>query len=240
MKAVRPRWEDLRNHLYYRWITYLVLLLVTSLAWSLLFSVSEPKVKLKNRVEILFTGLSDHDEAQEWIACIQNTLVGDRQEADYVYVPANEQDSASTILFMRMEGREGDLLLIPYAWFEYLASEGALIPLTTATQDGGQLIDMLELPGDFDLDYGYANFTDADTGETTFELCGVPMGTVKGLKDLGIDPDDKIACIAFYSQNAENDMRALKWIMDNKKSQEGAYWDPLDLTSATPSQSPKP
>ena len=232
MKHVAPRWADWKNHFAYHYIHYIVLIVVLCLGWSMLFDASEPETPMDQRMELLFVALHDHEEVKTWVTGIQGVLQGEGQEASYLTVPSpnamHEEASSSVILFTYMESRSGDLLFLPHEWFSYLAGEGALIPLTREGSEGVPLTDHLTLPEGFDADYGYAYYQDPETNEITTELCGIPMETFGGFRDLGIDPSGYVACIPFYCENQDNAMRALNWIMEHKAVQTNPYWFPFD------------
>ncbi len=231
MKRIHPNWSDWKNHFAYHYWIYIILIVVLSLSWSLLYSVTEPKTPLDRRMDMLFVGLHDHEAAKVWAGSIQEILEGDGQVAGYLSLPdadSVQSTSTSIMMFSLLTGKDGDLFFVPYDWFVDMAGEGSVIPLDRKNEDGTALVDLLtNLPEGMDLDYGYANYLDPDTNQLAPELCGIPIADVKGFRDLGIDPKEYVACVPFYCENRENAMRALNWILENKMAQSSEYWYPL-------------
>lgn len=107
--------KRLNDHLSYDWWKYIAILLVCIFFWSLVFTVSAPRLAMSKKLEIFFiTNNFRTDKSEDLRNGLKETLNSEFIEIQLNnYVP--DDSTTSQVLTARLSINEGDLYAFPFA-----------------------------------------------------------------------------------------------------------------------------
>ena len=219
MIDVKFSMQRFKDHFYYSKWLYVAFVLVGVFVFSMVFSVTKPVVPNEYKVDIsiLATSLQD-SEMSVWSEEILALLSQDQQEVN-IYAMGFDDSEDSTmgysiyeILAARMAAREGDIYIMSKNMYISLAQQGAFFPLDDIALN-------YEYAEDLDLEEYKIQIEDTDkpNGQAA-HYYGLPLDNVLGLVDLGVDPREKVICVMIYTENYDNAIKAVDYIMNKSES----------------------
>ncbi len=207
--------ERFVNHFYYAKWLYIITILAALAVFSMVFTITRPIVPKEFRIDINFIGGSVQEFTKDiWEKDILAQLPEDQQEVNIYSLGIGSGDNPSAdytvyeVLAARMAAKEDDLLIMPKSIYQSLASQGAFIPLDDIAQkyEYAEGIDIEE----YKLKYREG----IEENDTQLHLFGLPMDNALGIVELGIDPRDKVAVILVYTENKENVLKVLDYLIN--------------------------
>lgn len=217
--------KRLKTHLTYFALVYLVTVFLFTAAFSVLYSVTQPQIPRTQKVDILVAGSADNQEAAQWGRDILGTLPDDQQLVQFLVmnITSGDMDDGMIIeaFYARLLTEEGDMMVLPYWLYDLLAPRGFFIRLDQPDASGTTPLSRLNLPEGVDasrceIDYTLEKDDQGAPTESVRSTCGIPLDKVQGLWELGMPPADTVVCFPVYTQNLDNALASLQWILDNK------------------------
>ncbi len=210
LKITKQRFVD---HLYYSKWMYVGIIAAAMVLFSLIFTVTKPVVPNALKVDITVLGMSMQDmEKSQWQKDILATLSEDQQEVNIYTLGFSSEDgsmdySMYEVMAARMAAKEDDILILPKEIYLSFASQGGFLPMDDVAA-------LYDLPEDYNLDE--LTLSTEDNPES--HLYGIPISHLMGFVDLGIDPTDKVMAVLVYTENYDNALKAIDYIMGKTDS----------------------
>lgn len=217
--------RQFKTHVTYFVLAYLVAIALVNGAFSVLYGATTPEIPRQYKVDILVAGSVDSSESAQWSRDILDTLTADQQLVQFLVmnITQGDMDDGTIIeaMYARLLTEEGDMLLLPYWLYDLLAPRGFFLRLDQPGEDGQTPLAQLNLPEAIDpsrceIDYVLEKDEQGQTIRTERSICGIPMDKVLGMWDLGLPPADLVACFPVYTENLDNALASLQWMVDNK------------------------
>ena len=216
--------KKLKNHLRYDAWLYVGAIFILCVAFSMLYSITEPEVDADKRVHILVASQVSGDVSDSWSEGILSVLPEDQEEVEFLVLNITEGDyedgEVLQAFYARLLTNEGDLMILPYWLYKICGERGFFVPLSDTRQDGSTWLELLDLPDNVDPERDRINLvleTDESDNPTSTRsvICGIPLDEMSGLWEINVNPSDMVACIPYYSQNQDNALKALQWLIDH-------------------------
>lgn len=207
----------LKNHLHYSKWLYVVALIGVLIVFNLAYTMSEPQVPTEFKVSVLVNNfISDDEGADKLEQEILAALPEDQQEVTVFSLAAGGQDmQIMQVLMARMVAKQDDVLILPYETFVGYAQQSAYLPLegrvTIPTQPEG--VDMDK--------YKVELVDDEGNGNGDPQLYGIPLDGSVGLQSYGLMTQGMVICVPVTSENQDNGVRALQYMLDKTTLDEG-------------------
>jgi len=215
--------KKLKDHLRYEGFLYVAVIFLLCTAFSMLFSMTKPEADADKRVHILVASSLDSRKAESWSREILALLPEEQEEVEFLVFSINEGDyddsEVLSAFYARLLTHEGDLMVLPYWLYEICAQRQFFVPLSDAGEDGVVWLDKLTLPEGVDperdrVDIALSYDENDVPLETHSAVCGIPLDKMMGLWDANVNPSDMVACVPYYSENKDNAIIALQWLLD--------------------------
>jgi hypothetical protein len=216
---------------------FIAILVAVALFYTL-YQITRPVVPASARFDIISGGIYIEEGVASWQNDIlKSVTVGQVQcNIDSLDLDSYDAGNAQTILITRMTGQEGDIFIIPYTTYSSLASSDNMVNLEApipGDPEGRSVLDRLKLPSTIDPETCRLTVrmpgSDGTSGSTR-EICGIPVETLKGLFEIGINPPDYVLCIPDYPTiDYDNIIRVIQWMVDEKQD----YEPPATTVAAT-------
>ncbi|MGI6316033.1 MAG: hypothetical protein ACOX17_05065 [Christensenellales bacterium] len=214
--------ENLKEHIMvFKWV-YLVSALMAGLAFAMIFSVSKPRIPNRNKLQIISSEYLDDTASFYWQeelrAVIPETIA-------YIEVGTTSgaigQAADMEVVFARMVAQDADLWLINRNYYDGFASQGAWLALDLPDESGRTLLDRLLIPDSVNVNDAVTDLQMTDekgitNGEFERHICGIPLDAVEGLYQLECYPMDLVAAIPVYTDNVDECIAVIQWMLDNK------------------------
>ncbi len=215
LKFTKQRFKD---HLYYSKWLYLIFISLAVLGFSLIFSITEPEVPKELKVDInVFAVVLEETEKIIWEEEILHSLSQDQQEVNINTLGFTGSEEASLgisvfeIMTTKIVAKEDDIFIMPKDIYIAYAKKGVFIAMD-------DIFPKYEFPEELDLqEYKVRLEENIETDGDSHLYC-LPLDNVKGLNDLGIDPTDKVLVVLVYTENYDNVLKAVDYIMNKTVS----------------------
>jgi len=201
--------DRIRNHFHYYWWQYALLIVLCIFGWNLLYTMTHYRSPEHLKVEWFFEGgvsFETQDRVQGLLDEITPQIFPEMEEVTFNLV-GTDANYGPMQLMVWMAAGQGDLYMLSEDSFQSQASAGGMIDLQPYVDDG-----TLNVEG-IDLSKGYVRNT--ETGEK--ELYGIPAGSLSGLLEYHMVPDDTYMSILQNSGNTENTLKLIAWLLDNMR-----------------------
>ena len=220
MIDVRFTKERFKNHFYYAKWMYVVFVALGAVIFSMVFTFTRPVVPKEFRIDISIMGFTLQDAEKEiWEQEILAGLSEDQQEVNIYALSfgGSEGDSIGgysvyEILAARMAAKEDDIYIMSKEIYMGLASQGAFTVMDDIITD-------YEYPEELDLEEYKVELQDSEGTDGQPHFYGLPLDNVMGLVDLGVDPRQSVIGILVYSENYDNALKAVDYIMNRTESE---------------------
>ena len=216
LKFTKQRFKD---HLYYSKWMYIVMAAAALVVFSMVFSVTKPVVPKEFKVDISVLGFTVQDsEKNIWQEEMLSLMPEDQQEVNiYSLGFGGDDEDASMgytvyeIITARMAAREDDIYIVSKDLFTVFVQQGAFMPLD-------DIAGKYEIPEGINPDDYKATIEDPDLSDGKEHVYGLPLDGVMGLVDLGVDPNNRVLAVLTYTENYENVLIAVDYIMNKTES----------------------
>lgn len=197
--------QRLRNHLTYAWWKYLLLIVIATFGWNIIYTMTRYRPPEEKRVIINLYVYGDQIALNDYMAGVNETLMPDMEEMNSVYTTLDDA-YGDMIISAHMAAAEGDIWLLSRDQFQSYASTGAFIALEAQPE----LLAMLEDAG-ISLTQGWR--AESDTGER--HLYGIPCANLPGITTYVYNPSDCYLCVLYRNGNDENVIKFLNIFMSD-------------------------
>ncbi len=212
IKFTKKRFKD---HMYYSKWAYIAAILGAAALFSIVFTVTKPKVPNELKVDVTVIGVTlQEPEKNMWQKEILETLSEDQQEVNIYALGFSGSDGSSMdytmfeVLAARIAAKEDDILILSKDVYLTYASQGAFYSMD-------EIVGKYDFPEDmYDLEE-YKTTTDEDTES---HLYGIPISHLEGFVDLGVDPTDKVMAVLIYTENYDNVLKTIDYMMGKTDS----------------------
>lgn len=214
--------EKLKEHLsVYKWI-YIVAALVAGLAFAMVYAISTPRVSNSNKLQIISSEYLDDTASVHWQDELREVIP---DTITYIEVGTTSSTIGEAgdmeVVFARMVTQDADLWLINRNYYDGFASQGAWLALDEPDENGKTLLDRLRIPNTVNVNDATTELQMTDdegvtNGEFEYHICGIPLDAVEGLYQLECYPTDLVAAIPVYTDNVDECLDAIQWMLDNK------------------------
>lgn len=190
-----------KTHFTYSLWQYVLLIGLAFFFWDLLYTTTRYQPPEEKKVDFYYEGgvSFDGENAIRGLLdeCLEK-LYPDMEESDFVTVGTDET-YGDMQLTVWISAAQGDLYLLSRSHFQQLAPSGTMLDLQPYIDSGELNV------GDISLSRGYV--TDDETGERV--LRGIPGDALTGMKNYGIDSEERVYCILTRCGNDENVVKLL-------------------------------
>lgn len=209
MISLKMNKDRLSNHLHYGKWYYIVAVLGALVVFSMIHTVTEPKTPDYLKVDITVYGsYMDEIVKKDWQQDLLALLPEDQKEVNIYSMSMGEEDyNMMEIVVARMTAQEDDIIIMNTERALAFATQGVFKPLEEYIAPD----DIRNLPEDFDWDAMYVAEEGSDDGKMLFIL---PLDGAYGLTELGVYPGDMSIAIMTYSENFDNALRCVQYILD--------------------------
>ena len=197
--------ERVRNHLTYSIWKYAVLVALSLMGWSLIYTTTAYRSPQDKRIDLYVqTATATNETMDAFIEPIWKEVVPEMETVSSVVLNTIDDYTTYMQLTAYMAAGEGDIYFLTDQYFKSMASSGALLELDGLVADG--TIDV----GDIDLSKGYVAVVDAyDDNNVAISssrhLYGIPLETFYGfMSGMQLDNRGLYATIIVTNQNDDN------------------------------------
>jgi hypothetical protein len=212
--------QRFKDHFYYSKWLYVVFILVGIVTFSMVFTITQPKIPGEYKIDIsVFAASLDDNAAGGWEQDLLALLPEDQQEVN-IYALGFGASSEETlggyspyeIIAARMAAREDDMYIMPKETYLNLASQGAFYEMD-------DVIANYEYPEEMDLEEYKVQYSEDENADAPAHYYGLPVDNALGLVDIGVDPREHVIAILIYTENYDNAMTAVDFIMNKTESE---------------------
>ena len=212
--------QRFKDHFYYAKWLYVVFILVGIVTFSLVFTFTQPKIPGEFKVDIsVFASSLDDSAAAEWEQDLLAVLPEDQQEVN-IYALGFGASSDETlggyssyeIIAARMAAQEDDIYILSKDMYLSLASQGAFCEVD-------DVVGNYEYPEDMDLEEYKVQYSGDENADAPLHFYGLPLDNALGLVDIGVDPREHVIAILVYTENYDNALTAVDFIMNKTESE---------------------
>ena len=198
-----------RNHFHYFWWQYVLLIVLSIFVWNLLYTMTHYRSPEHLKVEWYYEGpvtYETQERVDRLLAEITPELFPEMEEVTFTVVGTDE-NYGSMQLMVWMSAGQGDLYMLQADDFKSHAANGAMLDLQPYVDDG-----TLNVEG-IDLAKGYVR--NEETGEKL--LYGIPAGSLTGLQEYQMLPDNTYMSVMVNGGNTENTLKLMNWLLENMR-----------------------
>ncbi len=212
--------QRFKDHFYYSKWLYVVFILSGIAVFSMVFTLTRPTIPGEFKIDIsVFAASMDDNAASEWEQGILALLPEDQQEVN-IYAMGFGASGEETlggyspyeIIAARMAAHEDDIYIMPKDIYINLAAQGAFYEMDDA-------IGNYEYPEEIDLEEYKVQYREDENVEVPPHYYGLPLDSSLGLVDIGVDPREHVIAILIYTEDYDNAMTAIDYIMNRTESQ---------------------
>lgn len=201
--------DRIRHHFHYYWWQYAILIACSIFGWNLLYTMTHYRSPEHLKVEWYYEGPASY-ETQDRVSALLDEIAPqifpDMEEVTFSLVGTDENYGTMQLMVWMAAG-QGDLYMLTQETFETQAASGAMIDLAPYVEDG-----TLNVEG-IDLSKGYVR--NSETGKK--HLYGIPAGSLTGLQEYHMLPEDTCMSILHMGGNTENTLKLIAWLLDNMR-----------------------
>lgn len=215
MISLKMSKERVKNHLAYSKWWYIITLALIFIIFNFTYNASAPKVPdwLKVDITVYGNGYLDTGGSRDWEAEMLELTGGDQKEVNLMSMSLGSNEGEAyqmlEVLAARMAAGEDDILILPTVYVQAYIKQGAFMPL----EDYFSIDDIENLPEDLDI-ANYYGILDEGAGEDTKEhLYALPLDGAERFYELGISPDELSIMILIYTENFENAIKCVDFIV---------------------------
>ena len=192
--------KTLSDHWTYNWWKYLLVLIAATIGWNLIFTMTEYRSPADKTITI-YTNRVD-DSTKPLAALLEDIVsrVAPDNETTSIASITNDSTYRSMQISTYIGTGMGGFYLLDGDDFQQYAAGGAFVPL----EDEEEITAALEETG---LDADKGRRTDSDTYER--HLFGIPVSSLTGLKDCGVNTDNAYIAVVAGQANQENLIKVL-------------------------------
>ena len=194
-----------RNHFTYSSWKYLLLVIFGIFGWSLIFTMTAPRIPEDKRIDLYaMTYTATQESMDAFLKPIWEEVTPEMESVSSVVLVQGDEYSSYMQLMAYMAAGDGDIYFLDEQFFKSFASQGAFLPLEELVENGTINV------GDLDLTKGYVTMiSEYDENDqplkSEMHLYGIPMASFYGFMDgMQFDNRGMYAVILFNNQNDEN------------------------------------
>ncbi len=213
--------KRLKSHFQYSKVIYIAAFFTMAIVWNLIYSATKPPVPGDKQVVIISAAYILDESAQQWVDELATVLPDDQELIDFFTISYGEDaGTGAELMFARLAAEEGDIWLVPQDVYHVFAFQGAWMALDVPDESGQTILDRLHIPECIDPSYAVTNLNmPGMEAETTEEhIAGIPIDAMEGFFELGMSPVDMVICIPVYTENIDNVITTINWMLDNKQT----------------------
>lgn len=197
--------DRLKQHVHYHGWKYAVLIILSVLAWDLIFQVTAYRPPADKTVHVYIVSGGGQQEAMNAVLeQIRQSRMPEMEDISAVMLMGDDYYGDMQIGTYMAAG-EGDLYLLNADRFQSYAGQGAFIPLDDKTA----LLSAVEAAG---IDPAMGMRTESESRQR--HLYGIPAKDLKGLRAYGIEPEQLYFCVPQRSENADNAIRLMQLLIE--------------------------
>ncbi len=198
--------ETLKHHFdYYKW-KYLLLVVITVAAWSLIYTMTRPQVPDDKRIDVFVQSNTTSDAIMhEFLDPVWKASVSEEEEElNLNTIMEVDEVTALQQLFTLVHTYEGDIYLLTNRYYRQYASQGVFVPLEELIADGKLNVEGIDTrAGEADL------VLERDKNDqpirTERHLYGIPLHELEGFATgMYVDNKELYACIAVNNGNMDD------------------------------------
>lgn len=203
------------DHLTYSWWKYALVILLSCMGWSIIYSMTAYRVPDEKKVVLGVYSYGSSANIDAYMEAVRLDSMTDMEEMTSMYIMP-DSSYGEMILTTRIAARDCDIYVLPRTQFQNLAEQGGFMALDEVLPE---LVAELEASG-ISLSRGWRTYesTDEETGETIKEkhFYGVPTAELPSIAPmLQCDTSDMYICVFFNTGNDENTLKFFeKFIRD--------------------------
>lgn len=197
--------ERIQNHFHYSSWKYLLLTIFGIFGWSLIFTVTAPRIPEDKRIDLYaMTYTATQESMDAFLQPIWEEVTPEMESVSSVVLVQGDEYSSYMQLTAYLAAGDGDIYFLTEQFFKAFAAQGAFLPLEQLVEDGAINV------GDLDLTKGYVTMvSEYDENDqpikSEMHLYGIPMDSFYGFMDgMQFDNRGMYAVILFNNQNDEN------------------------------------
>ena len=226
--------KRIRDHFAYSFWKYGLLVVLSIFGWNLIYSVTAYRPPRDKKVDTYLVTYAMGEGSLDTLTEMATPAFPDMEALTFLHIALTTDDDyyANMQLSTYIGAQEGDVFLLPTGRFTTYANGGMFISLDTAIAEG--LIDTKGI----DASAGYLNMGDVEgDAEATAEgIFAIPASDLYGLMALGIDNRDLWIGVTAYSQNRENAIKMVNWLIETFKADKPEWVAQQEAASPQPSQ----
>lgn len=184
----------LRNHLTYAWWKYILLVVLATFGWNMLFTITRYRPPEEKKIIVNAYTYGDQEALDAYLAEVNANLMPEMEQMTSVFTTPDDI-YGDMILSTHLAAAEGDIHILPRDYFQRYAPTGSYLEL----DDDEELLAMLEEAG-VSISQGWR--TNTDTGER--HLYGIPCANLPGLSAYLYTPADCYLTVLYRNGNDEN------------------------------------
>lgn len=196
--------DRVRNHLTYSSWKYLLLVVCAIFGWSLIYTVTAPRVPEDKRIDLYVLSYSaDQEKINAFILPIAQEVTPEMESVSSVGMVPDSTYGAMQLTAYFAAG-DGDIYFLDENYFKSFASNGVFLPLEDLVADGTIAV------SDVELSKGYVTYIESYDSEMRpvvgdQHLYGIPLDSFYGYMDgMGVDNRGLYAVIAANNKNDAN------------------------------------
>lgn len=211
-----------RQHLTYNWWKYVLVIALSIVCWSLIYTTTAYRPPADKKVDFYVTsGYGDQTMLDQYMESIRLSEMSDMEEMSSAFLTNDEYYGAIQLSTYIMAG-EGDVYLLDKDSFQNYAASGAFLAL----EEVPGIVEAAESAG-IDLSRGWRT----NTEEGGKHLYGIPATALTGLEAYSVSGKDGFLTVTVNGGNDENSLKFLAILLRDMRAPETAT--PTDLASGT-------
>jgi len=200
MQETKITVQRIRHHFNYSWWKYALMACLVVFGWNLVYTSSAYRPPRDKRLDITFVSHPMPEDFTGWVKDETLARYPDIEDANITSIVLTPEDSYYGTMQMTtyIGAGEGDVYVLPKEQFDSLVQNMAFVPLNNAIADGTIALDGMDTASGIRTD---------EEGQTA--VFGIPLDSLYGFMEHGIDNRGLYAVVMSYSPNQE---RAADWI----------------------------
>ncbi|MDD3840184.1 MAG: hypothetical protein PHP06_06380 [Clostridia bacterium] len=208
MKSLLFDMERLKNHFYYDWWKYIVGIIATFIIWSFIATVTRPQVPPEKKLDVYLVGSITYQDELEELSEKMLEDFPDLEEINFLPIQYKGEEDiyGRQKIFVLLGARSGDLFAFSEQDYKEIAGQGAFVNLDPFIDRG-----VIEDNTDYQRYRLYAD------QESEKHLYGIPLEDITIFDNTSYSYKDKVISVVGYSQNKDNAIKFLKWLIEKGK-----------------------